>query len=266
MSEPRPPFGPGSGQPQWSQPTEPLGNQYPGSADPAYGGTYNYPGYLPPNTSDPTRALPAYWTQTQYPQYAEGPQQPAPPPPPPPKSPRWLWLAAATAIVLVLGLVAALLIANGAQRDDTVVAPLPPLPDTTTSRPTSPLPTMTAPTPTTVAPRPTTTSAPEAAPPRAGTTPPTSTDSAATESVVYSVSGEGRAISITYVDTGGVLQMQFNVVLPWSREVTLSPSTVKAASVTVVNVGRQVSCSVTVNGVEVQQRSGNGLTICASRR
>ena len=91
-----------------------------------------------------------------------------------------------------------------------------------------------------------------------------STEEAATESVVYNVSGEGRAISITYVDTGGILQMEFNVALPWSREVSLSPSTVKAASVTVINVGRDISCSITLNGTQTEQRSGNGLTICSS--
>jgi Mycobacterium membrane protein len=262
MSEPGRPSGPGSDQPQWSQPTEPLGNQYP-PADPAYAGTYNYPGYVPPNTSDPTRVLPTHWTQGQQPPYPPPPQHPETPPPPPPKSPRWLWLIAAVAIVLVLGLVAALLIANMSERDETVVAPLPTIPNTATSETPSALPTTTTPAPTAVPPLPTTTSTPEAAPPGTATT---TTEAAATESVVYNVSGTGRAISITYVDTGGVLQMEFNVVLPWSREVALSESTVDAASVTVVNVGRQVSCSVTVNGVEVQQHSGNGLTICAGRR
>ena len=35
-----------------------------------------------------------------------------------------------------------------------------------------------------------------------------------TETVDYNVDGTGRAISITYVDTGGVLQTEFNVMLP----------------------------------------------------
>jgi hypothetical protein len=80
--------------------------------------------------------------------------------------------------------------------------------------------------------------------------------------VVYSVAGEGRAINITYVDTGGVMQTEFNVALPWSKEVSLSAPAKSSASVAVVNVGRDVTCSVSVNGSQVRQRSGRGLTIC----
>ena len=58
--------------------------------------------------------------------------------------------------------------------------------------------------------------------------------------------------------------MEFNVVLPWSRQVALSPSTAKAASVTVINVGREVNCSISLNGTQTVQRSGTGLTICSS--
>lgn len=135
---------------------------------------------------------------------------------------------------------------------------------TTTTRTPSPLPTTTrTPAPTTTrVPGPTTPSLPDTSTGTTETTEPT--DSAATETVVYSVDGQGRAISITYVDTGGVLQMEFNVVLPWTREVALSPSTASAASVTVINVGRDVTCSVTVNGTPGQKRTGSGLTICAS--
>jgi hypothetical protein len=85
---------------------------------------------------------------------------------------------------------------------------------------------------------------------------------AGSETVVYSVSGEGRAINITYVDTGGVMQTEFNVALPWSKEVSLSAPAKNSASVAVVNVGRDVTCSVSVNGAQVRQRTGRGLTIC----
>ena len=44
------------------------------------------------------------------------------------------------------------------------------------------------------------------------------------QTVVYNVTGDGRAISITYVDTGGMMQTEFNVVLPWSKEVSLPAS------------------------------------------
>jgi len=86
----------------------------------------------------------------------------------------------------------------------------------------------------------------------------------ATETVVYDVSGDGRAINITYVDNGGVLQTEFNVMLPWSKEVELAQPAKDSASVSIINVGREVSCSITVNGVKVQQRTGAGLTICTA--
>ena len=80
--------------------------------------------------------------------------------------------------------------------------------------------------------------------------------------VVYTVSGEGRAINITYVDTGGIMQTEFNVALPWSKAVSLAAPARNSASVAVVNVGRDVTCSVSVNGAQVRQRTGQGLTIC----
>jgi hypothetical protein len=258
MSDPRRPEGYDPNRPQWSQPTEQLGSQYP-PVDPAYGSPYSYPGYVPsgpPPGPEPTQQLPPYWTQTQY---QPPPPPPSEPPPGPPKSPRWLWVLAGVAVMLVVGLVIALVIANGSARDETAVAPLPPMPETST---TAPLPTTTR----TTAPTPTTTTSPQTSAPTATSpgSPTTTADAAATETVVYNVTGEGRAISITYVDTGGMLQMEFNVVLPWSRQVALSPSTAKAASVTVINVGREIGCSITLNGAPMQQRSGTGLTICSS--
>src|SRR5260370_41306125 len=86
----------------------------------------------------------------------------------------------------------------------------------------------------------------------------------ATETVVYDVSGDGRAINITYVDTGGVLQTEFNVMLPWRKQVELAQPAGDSASVSIINVGREVSCSITVNGAQVQQRTGSGLTICTA--
>ena len=85
---------------------------------------------------------------------------------------------------------------------------------------------------------------------------------AGAEMVVYTVSGEGRAINITYVDTGGIMQTEFNVALPWSKQVSLAAPARNSASVAVVNVGRDVTCSVSVNGAQVRQRTGQGLTIC----
>jgi hypothetical protein len=86
------------------------------------------------------------------------------------------------------------------------------------------------------------------------------------QSVVYNVSGDGRAISITYWDTGDVIQTEFNVALPWSKEVSLSQSAAHPASVTIINIGHNVTCTITVDGVQVRQRVGAGITICDAPR
>jgi MmpS family membrane protein len=97
------------------------------------------------------------------------------------------------------------------------------------------------------------------------TAPPTeSTVPGQTETVVYDVAGTGRAINITYVDNGGVLQTEFNVMLPWNKEVELPQPAEDSASVSIINVGREVTCSITINGVSVQQNTGAGLTICTA--
>ena len=85
-----------------------------------------------------------------------------------------------------------------------------------------------------------------------------------TETVVYDVIGSGRAINITYVDAGGLLQTEFNVMLPWSKEVQLAKPANRSASVSIINVGREISCSITLGGTQIQQRTGSGLTICSA--
>jgi hypothetical protein len=236
---------------------EPDGNSYPGYTDPAYANQAPYgPTYQAPPPPAPTERLPAYspygydpYATGQYgPQYPSG-EPPQPPSPEGPKSPRWLWIVAAVAVLAVIGLVIALVIVNSSKQD-TVVAPLPSLPEPTSARP--------APTTT---PRPTIPVFPLPTLPRTpSTTGPSNTG--ATETVEYNVAGDGRVINITYVDTGGVLQTEFNVLLPWSKQVQLAQPAKDSASVSIINVGREVSCSITVNGVQVQQRTGSGLTIC----
>lgn len=243
-------------------PTQPSGSGYSGYHDPAYAGQPPYgPPYQQSPPTDATRRLPPY-PNYGYDPYGTGqygqPYGPGEPPegPPSPKSPRWLWVAAALAVLLVVGLVVALVVVNSG-RQDTVVAPPPmPEPSMTTTR-TTPSTTSLRPLPPIVpVPTPSTTSAP----PSESSTPGT------TESVVYQVNGSGRAINITYVDTGSVLQTEFNVALPWRKEVELPSPAEDSASVTIINVGRQVSCTVTVNGEQVQSNAGNGLTICTASR
>ena len=226
MSDPR----------SWPDPTQ----QAPGyQPDPAYSG---YPGYGVPMTQ-PTEQLPPHWQ----PGMGYPPNQP-PPPPEPPRSPRWLWIAAAAAVIVVAGLVAVLVSVSSASKRSTTVAPLP-----STGAPPIPVPTQMPTQPRLPLPIPI---------PGATTAPGETTNPGVTETVVYNVTGQGRAINITYVDSGGVMQTEFNVALPWSKEVSLSAPAKNSASVAVVNVGRDVTCSVTVNGAQVRQRTGQGLTIC----
>ena len=86
------------------------------------------------------------------------------------------------------------------------------------------------------------------------------------QTVVYTVNGEGRAISVMYMDAGDMIQTEFNVALPWTKQVSLSTAAKAPASVTVVNIGHEITCSVTVAGVQVRQRTGQGLTICDAPR
>jgi heme/copper-type cytochrome/quinol oxidase subunit 2 len=155
-----------------------------------------------------------------------------------------LWIAAAGAVLLVVALVLALVVVNGSSRNQTTVSPLPETPSssTTTAAPSS---------------TPSATSSTESSTESSQTT-----VAGPTEAVVYNVTGEGRAISITYVDNDGVTQTEFNVALPWNKEVNLPKSGEHHPSVTIVNIGHQVTCSVTVAGVEVRQHTGAGLTIC----
>ena len=244
-----------------SEPTQQAGNGYPPSPDPAYAGQYygygtpyTGQGYMPPPTQ-PTEQLPTYWQQGGY-----QPTEPPQPPAGPPKSPRWLWILAAVAVLLVVGLVIALVIVTSSSRESTVAVPVPPVTGTSIA-PSVPTTTSRVPLPTTSSLAPSPTEAPATPPAPGETASPTGTDT-----VVYNVDGDGPAINITYVDTGSLLQTEFNVMLPWRKEVELPSPAEDSASVTIINVGREVTCSVSVNGVVVQSNTGNGLTICTALR
>jgi hypothetical protein len=242
----------------WSGPVV----DYPAYADeapyaPTYGGQVPQWGPPPqwapdPNATDPTKRMPPqYWSQDQLPPGGIPPEGLTPPPPQRSGAPRWLWMIAAAAVLVVVALVVALVIANGSEKDQTAIEPLPPMP-TPSSR--IPLPTTRSTPSHTAAPVP---------PPSSEPSPPTETTTpGAMQTVVYTVNGDGRAISISYIDTGNIIQTEFNVVLPWSKEVSLPKSTIHPANVTIVNIGHNVTCSVTVAGVQVRQRTGVGITIC----
>ncbi|TPG33227.1 MmpS family transport accessory protein [Mycolicibacterium hodleri] len=249
--------------------TDPSGRDGWGQEHP---GTYNYPAYpgssygqqapqQPDAGPKPTEQLPAY-SPYGYDPYATGqygpPNRPGGPPPEPPKpgGPKkrlWLWILAAAALLIVLGLIISLVIVNSSQQNTVMAPPQTPI------APTATAPFTTTPTPTTTRARiPTRTTTPE-------TTPPSNqTDPGGTHTVVYAVAGEGRAISILYVDSGGVLQTEFNVLLPWTKEVQLTGRVNSSASVSIVNVGHPVTCSITIDGTETQQNSGTGLTLCTA--
>jgi hypothetical protein len=136
-----------------------------------------------------------------------------------------------------------------------VVAPLPAMPEpTTTTTPETTAPSTSAQAEPTLPAVPTLPTAPTE----------TTEPSSETEPVVYQVTGPGRAINITYVDTGSMMQTEFNVALPWQKEIDLPKSATDSASVTVINVGHDVTCSITVSGVQIRQRTGAGLTVCTA--
>lgn len=261
MTDPRRPRRSGQAR-QGLEATEPRADYQP-RTDPAYSGQVPYgptygsavPPQRDPNATAPTDRLPEYWLQGHSPpdwQYGQFP--PAEPrqggsPPRQSKPPRWLWIAAGAAVLLVVALVIALVIANGSAKKETAVPPLPAMPGSKSPPTTSASPRTSAP-PSATATSPVPSTAPE------------TTTAGPSETVDYNVTGEGRAISISYVDNDGVMQIEFNVALPWSKEVSLPKSGNQRATVTIVNIGHNVTCSVTVDGVPGHQRTGVGLTMC----
>jgi hypothetical protein len=230
---------------EWTEETRRIRQPYPQYVDPAYSGQSSYsPPYYTgsspnANANHPTDKIPQYWLDGQPPSN----QPPGEPTPGRPKAPRWLWIAAAAAVLLVSALIIALVLANGTAGKQNAVPALP-----SPSTPPS--------------------SNPASASPSASASAPTSTESSepgnasAMQTVVYNVTGEGRAISITYVDDDGMMQTEFNVGLPWSKEISLPASGNAKANITIINIGHDVTCSLTVDGVEVNEHTGVGLTVC----
>ncbi|MEZ0052271.1 hypothetical protein ABIA30_003289 [Mycobacterium sp. MAA66] len=228
--------------------SDPAGRDGPGPTQPI---GYSYPAYADQVPYQPTQQFPSAPNNYSPLNEPDGPRRP---------TPRWLWILAGLSVLLVLGLVIALVVINSNEQQ-TLVAP-PPIPEPTretTTTPSTPSATA-APTPIPMPiPLPGMTTPPgDVTPPGESATP------GETETVVYSVTGTGRAINITYIDNGNVLQTEFNVMLPWSKEVELATASARSASVSVVNVGPPVSCAISIDGTPVQHHTGMGLTICSA--
>ena len=243
---------PGHVGPHQSLPRYPY-QAYP---DPAYAGSAPLgPSYAPtsmPSNPAPTQPLPQYWTQT-YPQ--TGSMPPVDLPPEPPRGPRpWLW--AMRGLLRRGGHRAGHL--GGVRQHQSVAAgdvdsgdaPVEHQPHTAAHHDDD------ARAAVDPAHSPTDTDASELRPPARIT-------SGETEPVLYEVTGEGRAINITYIDNGGVMQTEFNVLLPWQKDVDLPKPAKDSASITVINAGRNVTCKISIGGVQVQERTGALLTVCS---
>jgi hypothetical protein len=236
-------------------PTSPY-EPYQGYSDPAYAGSApSVSGYSAVPSSGPgTQPLAPHWTQTtgyvppvSLDDYSTGS-------PPPGGTHGWLWVAAGLVLVVVIGSVAWLLWPNPstdttaipAQKSTTPsTAPTttkPVVPTAIPSFPSFPIPSFTL-------------------PPIPGF-PTTSNPSGETETVEYEVTGGGRALSILYIDTGGVMQLEYAVQLPWRKEAELAKPAKDSASVMVANAGNQVTCKIAIGGVQVQQKSGTVLITC----
>ncbi len=231
--------------------TERIRQPYPLHTDPAYSGQMQYSsGYHSASRTDrnaahPTEKLPPYWLYGQPPPD----QPPAGSAPERSKAPRWLWFATAAAVLLVVALVIALVLANGTAKKQTEVPPLATVPSSAHQASTTPpSASSSAPSASSSAP-----SSSEAAPPP---------NAVGMRTVEYNVNGEGRAISITYVDNDGMMQTEFNVALPWSKEIMLAASSNAKANITIINVGHNVTCTLTVDGAQANERTGVGLTVC----
>jgi hypothetical protein len=59
------------------------------------------------------------------------------------------------------------------------------------------------------------------------------------------------------------MQTEFNVPLPGSKQVSMATTETTAPNVTIVNIGHDVTCSVTVDGVQINERTSVGLTVCS---
>lgn len=218
----------------WPQSNQPL--DYP--EDPAYASqAFEYPALSGAAQPNQTAVLPQ-----QYGSYGTPPQDPEPPRR---SNTFWLWVVGIGALVVIVALIITLvvLIQRQDERPPTVVT----TPSTRTSTTTAPS-------------RPTTPPLPSFTIPPIPVNPPTQRSQAATESVVYEVAGHGPALNVTYFDASGSLQMEFNVKLPWRKEVKLNTEQVTNAVVIAADFSHDVSCTLVVNGAQKSATSGKMAT------
>lgn len=83
---------------------------------------------------------------------------------------------------------------------------------------------------------------------------------AQTRTVVYEVTGSGKALSITYTTDGMTsMEQQQNAALPFSKEISMPAEAFQVFSVSAQNSGSgTISCKITVDGKVLKEASSNG--------
>lgn len=228
---------------QWSRSSEPL--DYP---DPAYASqAYEYPTlsetatpYPPPTAPNVT---PGDSQQTR--SYGVTHDDPEPPRR---STTFWLWVVGIGALVVIIALVIALIALI--QREDEQPPIVYQTPSTSTQPTGPPMPQM-----------PSIPRVPSFTLPPLPVNPPTAGSQAATETVAYEVTGTGNAFNITYYDSTGSLQTEFNVALPWRKEIKVSVAQVENTMVIGSDLSHDLKCTLTVNGTPKSSNSGK-MALC----
>ncbi|AGL14495.1 MmpS family transport accessory protein [Actinoplanes sp. N902-109] len=240
-------------------------------ADPGHTAHYR-PGYAPLPSSGPPSTEPAdvdpptqQFPTQQFPPVPPYQQDPYPVPPLPPLPPRspggqpgyaeqpprrnktpMVIALLAVALLLCAGAITGVVRAFDKPSDQAGADPGPP-PVQATEEPEATTPPKTRPT-----------TAPTTRPTTAPTTPPDESDTAATVTVEYEVTGDGPA-QILYVDEGGRTPKLTNQSLPWTKKID-----VKGVGLASLVVGRagfsdgELTCVIKVDGKRVARKHSSG--------
>ncbi|MER5390629.1 MmpS family transport accessory protein [Saccharopolyspora sp. NPDC002686] len=89
---------------------------------------------------------------------------------------------------------------------------------------------------------------------------PADNSSAQPRTVVYEVTGSGKALNITYTTDGMTsVEQQQDAALPFTKEISLPPEAFQMFSVSAQNAGNgTISCKITVDGKVLKEASSNG--------